>query len=75
MSHRKLPHFEHVFTHLRLRVEPVLVIVAASRSERVREAPGEIWLALADTESAALPAPVKSLLLRLRDGRPATRDG
>ncbi|MCL4746745.1 MAG: A/G-specific adenine glycosylase [Burkholderiaceae bacterium] len=68
ISRRALPAFEHLFTHLRLRVEPVLAVVATPRATRVREAPGEIWLALDEVESAALPAPVKSLLLRLRDG-------
>ncbi len=75
-----LPRFEHAFTHFRLRVQPVLVEVAvrtrtraaaragAGQGERARDAPGEIWLPLADLDAAGLPAPVKSLLRRVREG-------
>lgn len=76
-----LPRFEHVFTHFRLRVQPVLVSVAArtraaagaGQGERARDAPGEIWMPLADLDAAGLPAPVKSLLRRVRDASSAVR--
>jgi A/G-specific adenine glycosylase len=60
---RALAPIEHGFTHFRLRIRPLLVDGKTSRRE------GR-WLRLDEAERAALPAPVKTLLARLRaEGR------
>jgi len=55
---RRLAPIEHGFTHFRLRIQPVL------REVRRKTGSG-IWMAVADATSAAVPAPVRSLLARL----------
>jgi A/G-specific adenine glycosylase len=57
---RALPTIEHGFTHFRLRIRPLLQDVKS-------RGPGR-WLSLETAGAAALPAPVKSLLERLRAG-------
>ena len=56
---RKLPPIDHGFTHFRLRIRPLLCDVQ-------RRATGR-WLRLDEADAAALPAPVKALLGRLRE--------
>jgi A/G-specific adenine glycosylase len=51
---------EHGFTHYRLRIKPLLCDVQERKAGR--------WLRLEDAGAAALPAPVKRLLARLREG-------
>jgi A/G-specific adenine glycosylase len=63
-SRSDLPAFEHVFTHFRLRVRPVLIEVDARSAG---DPAGLVWLPLAEIDDAALPRPVKSLLQRIRD--------
>jgi len=58
---KPLPTIEHGFTHFRLRIRPLLCDVD-SRAQRGR------WLRLDEAGAAALPAPVKTLLARLREG-------
>ena len=64
--------FTHAFTHFTLAVTPWLVRVKGSRP-----AAGEafaMWLPLQEAGTAALPAPVKSLLARIpRGGRAPSR--
>ena len=55
----------HVFTHYKLHIFPHKVTPVA----RPATPPGCVWWKLADIEQAALPAPVKKLLLEL--GRPS----
>jgi A/G-specific adenine glycosylase len=63
---RKLEPLEHGFTHFRLRIQPVVCEV---RKRGLRaEAPGRLWLDLAAARSAAIPAPVRTLLARLSGG-------
>ena len=57
---RALEPIEHGFTHFRLRIRPFLV-------ETKRTVLEGRWLRLEDAGSAALPAPVKALLARLRE--------
>jgi A/G-specific adenine glycosylase len=57
--------FTHAFTHYTLAVTPFLVRVKGPR-EAVGEA-GTTWLPMQEVANAALPAPVKRLLLRLRN--------
>ena len=51
---------EHGFTHFRLIAQPLL-----HRLARRVESPGRLWLDLADAALAAVPAPVRKLLLTL----------
>ncbi|HEY5633372.1 MAG TPA: A/G-specific adenine glycosylase [Burkholderiaceae bacterium] len=67
LAREELPAFEHAFTHFRLRVEPLLLAVRPAGGRGARDAPGEVWMPLSEVQAAALPAPVKALLLRLRD--------
>ena len=57
---RSLEPFLHAFTHFRLRIEPVLCEVAGVSAAA---APGAIWLPGDEVADAALPQPVKRLLL------------
>lgn len=60
---KKLAAREHAFTHFRLRAQPVL---CALRKVPLRaEAPGRMWLDVADAVSAAVPAPVRAALKAL----------
>jgi A/G-specific adenine glycosylase len=55
---------EHGFTHYSLTIYP-LEIAVSRREPRVAEV-GRMWLNLDDVDGAALPAPVKKILQRLR---------
>ena len=58
---RALEPIEHGFTHFRLRIHPLLV------ENRGQSPIAGRWLKLEEAERAALPAPVKTLLARLRE--------
>lgn len=62
-SMRELEVIEHGFTHFRLTIGPVLCEVMKTPSRA--EAPGRLWLDVAEAASAAVPAPVRTLLGRL----------
>ena len=66
-SLRRLPPLEHGFTHFRLRVQPLVCQVR--RCTPRAEQGGRLWLDLADAAGSAVPAPVRTLLLRLAPGR------
>ncbi len=60
---RRLPPIERGFTHFRLRVQPLRCQV---RSVLPRaEAPGRMWLDLEDAARAAVPTPVRRIILGL----------
>jgi A/G-specific adenine glycosylase len=61
---RRLPAIEHGFTHFKLRVKPIRCTVRKIFPRAA--APGRIWLEVDDAIRAAVPAPVKKLLLELR---------
>ncbi len=71
-----LPPIRHTFTHFRLHIQPLRAEVRRHRPE-ARQA-GAVWLALPDALGAALPAPVRKLLVaasvavaaRVERGRP-----
>jgi A/G-specific adenine glycosylase len=63
-----LASFAHGFTHFRLWVEVLAVDLAAPLRSGTN--PGELWLDLADASGAALPAPIKRLLLGLLRASP-----
>ena len=56
---------EHGFTHFRLNIRPIRCSVRKMLPRA--EAPGRIWLDLDDAIRAAVPAPVKKLLLELNE--------
>jgi A/G-specific adenine glycosylase len=56
----KLPIIEHGFTHFRLLARPLV-----HRLRKRVESPGRLWLDLADAVHAAVPTPVRKLLLSL----------
>jgi len=60
---RRMPAMEHGFTHFRLRIQPILCGVRKLLPRT--EAPGRIWLEVEDAARAAVPAPVRKLLLGL----------
>ena len=64
---RKLAPLEHGFSHFRLRAQPLLCAVrdAGPRAE----APGRMWLDVADAAAAAVPAPVRTVLRSLLAAR------
>lgn len=61
----RLPVIEHGFSHFRLRALPLGCSVRAVT--RRAEAPGRIWLEIGDAVRAAVPAPVRGLLKKLKD--------
>jgi A/G-specific adenine glycosylase len=58
----KLAVIEHGFTHFRLTIQPIRCNV---RKILRPQAPGRIWLEVGDARRAAVPAPVRKLLLGL----------
>ncbi|MFZ6750502.1 A/G-specific adenine glycosylase [Undibacterium sp. Ren11W] len=58
-----LPDFTHVFTHFKLHVTPLRAQIS-KRHAMVAEA-RYVWADMATIQSAALPAPIKALLLSL----------
>jgi A/G-specific adenine glycosylase len=63
---RRLPLLRHGFTHFTLTIAPVICRVSAA-SPSLAE-PGRIWLAREEAAQAAVPAPVRKLLLQLNGG-------
>ncbi len=61
-----LPVIRHGFTHFALSITPVLLRVM--RMEPRAQSPGHVWLSIENAIGAAVPAPVRVILRRLRDG-------
>jgi len=62
----RLAPFDHVFTHFRLHIQPLLCHVGKqSLSARSGAANGSLWLTLEDAHRAAVPTPVRKLLTQL----------
>jgi A/G-specific adenine glycosylase len=64
---RPLPQVEHGFTHYSLTIYP-LEIAIAKREPHAAEV-GTMWLNLDDVHGAALPAPVKKILMSLKNDK------
>ena len=60
---QRLPVIEHGFTHFRLNIQPLRCEVRKITDSA--QAPGRIWLDVDDAARAAVPAPVRKLLLGL----------
>ncbi len=67
-SREPLSVIEHGFTHYHLTIRPLL-LQAQPPARGVAE-PGRAWLPLGEAHQAALPAPVKKLLVALAGGAP-----
>jgi A/G-specific adenine glycosylase len=61
-----LPAVRHGFTHFALTIQPTVLQV--ERLEPRAQAPGFIWIGLDEALGAAVPAPVRNILKRLRSG-------
>ena len=61
-----LPVIRHGFTHFALTIMPALLRV--TRVEPRAQSPDHVWLTVEDAIGAAVPAPVRVILRRLRDG-------
>ena len=59
-----LPPLVHAFTHFALTIRPQPLLVG-QRATQLME-PGLIWLDIGDAAEAALPAPIKKLLLQMQ---------
>lgn len=64
---RELEALEHGFTHFRLRVLPL--VCSVSKYEPRAESPQREWIALKVAARGAIPAPVRTLLVRLQAAR------
>jgi len=62
---RKLPPIEHGFSHFRLQARPILCRVTKVLPRA--EAPGRLWLEIDEAAKAAVPIPVRKLLLGLQN--------
>ena len=60
---KKLASVAHGFTHYSLTIFPVEIHVAAKQPQAMEA--GLVWLDLAEIDKAALPAPIKKILLSL----------
>jgi A/G-specific adenine glycosylase len=58
-----LPRLEHGFSHFKLSIQPVLLQVETLNFQAAE--PGRLWLNLNDAHGAAVPAPVRKLLLKV----------
>lgn len=61
-----LPDVRHGFTHFGLTIRPAVLRV--QRVDPRAQAPGAMWIGLEEALDAALPAPVRGLLLRIAKG-------
>ena len=59
---RKLPKVMHGFTHFQLEAQPIRFDTVRRAT---RECAGRIWLGVSEAASAAVPTPVRKLLLGL----------
>ena len=57
----------HEFTHFTLDITPILRSVATSSLGAAE--PGQIWLPVEEAMGAAVPAPVRKILVGLDSGR------
>lgn len=68
-SRQVLEAIEHGFTHYHLTIQPAVFALAARGTQRLAaslaETQGALWLPLDDAANAALPAPVKKLILKV----------
>lgn len=66
---KKLAPFSHAFSHFTLEIQPVRFDVRARRPA-APDGPERAWFPLGEAAGAAVPAPVRALLLRLAGDQP-----
>jgi A/G-specific adenine glycosylase len=59
-----LPAFTHTFTHFRMLIQPVMLLL--DKQPQGAAEPGSVWMESDDAMKAAIPKPVKSILEKLR---------
>jgi A/G-specific adenine glycosylase len=64
---KKLPVLRHEFTHFTLDITPILRELGSASPQAAE--PGQIWLPVEEAIGAAVPAPVRKLLVALDSGR------
>ena len=62
----RLERFTHTFTHFKLHITPLKILLAGKPLRAAQ--PGNVWLSVEDALQAAIPAPVRALLNKLRRG-------
>jgi A/G-specific adenine glycosylase len=62
----ELPGFTHAFTHFKLHITPVLLRMA--RKPQRMQQPGSVWLDVEEALQAAIPTPVRKVLIKLNSG-------
>ena len=67
-GHAALGAIEHGFTHYHLTIRPVSLTQPAPTTGKVAREPRYTWMPLSQALDAGLPAPVRKLLLALKDG-------
>ena len=68
VSRQELPLVRHVFTHFRLHIH-LLLCQVVRKNEMVAEAADWVWLPCAEVEKAALPTPVRKILVQAKNRR------
>jgi len=58
-----LPEFTHTFTHFKLNIKPL--VVKLPRKFKCQLKPGDMWLDVEDALQAAIPTPVRKILLSI----------
>ncbi len=61
---KKLPPFVHTFTHFKLHITPLLMELR--RKPIAAAQPGSLWLEMEDALQAAIPTPVRQIILGIR---------
>lgn len=56
-----LPRLSHAFTHYKLHIEPRVITIKNHPDDNA----GVVWMAISDAINAAVPTPIRTLLLRL----------
>lgn len=59
-----LPKLTHTFTHFKLHIQPLLIYTSKHKQSIERQT---IWLNLDDATGAAIPTPVRKILLNLKE--------
>jgi A/G-specific adenine glycosylase len=61
-----LPKFTHTFTHFKLHIQPVIIW-----ADKQKGAPNTLWIGLDEAIDAAIPTPVRKILLNLKTKKAA----
>lgn len=64
-SYQKLARFNHVFTHFRLKISPVVLQVSADTTDRIMEKEALFWYKADQFSQIGLPTPIKKVVSQL----------